>query len=75
MKKKTISQKLSERVGGNWRAVKIGFSYEYHCNDGRIAAPYFESVLDWDGYSDTKFNIVYYDQNGNFLMGSGGLYG
>ena len=67
-----IAKQLSEKLGGNWRAVRNGFGWYWVCSDGREVRKYAEGVLDYDGYSDSEFYTVYYDKGGK-RVGSHGL--
>lgn len=55
----SIARRLEEELGGRWRAVRDGFGWRYECSDGREVRRYAAPVLDYDGYSDTKFNSYY----------------
>lgn len=63
-RKSTIAQQLAKRFGGEWRAVRDGFSWRWEGPDGRIVRCYAESILDYDGYSDTEFRRVLIDNRG-----------
>lgn len=60
-RKGSILRQLTDRLGGVWRAVRDDGDFHYHwvAEDGREVRCYSESVLTYDGYSDTEFNQVY----------------
>lgn len=65
-RKETVAQALTRATGKAWTAVRDAgeFGWRYRCEDGRVVHACAESVLGWDGYSDTEFDTVYYDQHG-----------
>ena len=73
-----IVKQLNQRLGGTWKAVRSdlsGFGWMYvQDGTGRTVRPYAESVLDYDGYSDTKFVTVYIDNNGVTVGRAGVVY-
>lgn len=64
-RKEPVAQQLARVLGGSWKAVRCGFGYEYHGPNGRIVRSYAEPILDYDGYSDTRF-LVYYSEDGGW---------
>jgi len=73
-RKRPIAEQLKVVLGGDWKAVRDGFCWYYVSTDGRTVRRYAEPILEWDGYSDTNFAIVYYDDQGNRVpIGWGGL--
>lgn len=74
MKRKPIATQLSERLGGVWVAVRNGMSWYWKCGDGREVRMYSESVLGYDGYSDSEFVTVYLDQDGKRVGSRGVIY-
>lgn len=59
MKHKPVARQLESLLGGSWKAVREGFGWVYECSDGRIVRSYASPILEYDGYSDSKFNIFY----------------
>lgn len=72
-----IAKQLQARFGGEWKAVRSdhnGFGWMYVEKAGRAVRCYSESVLDFDGYSDTEFNTVYIDDAGVTVGRCGVIY-
>ncbi len=65
MRHKPIAQQLAEKYGGEWKTVRNGFGWYYVGPSGRKVRRYAQPILDWDGYSDTEFAVVYLDNKGN----------
>jgi hypothetical protein len=68
--RQSVCRQLESATGKKWRAVRDGFTWKY-VSGKRTVRKCLESVLDWDGYSDTKFHKVYYDDQGNRLLCTG----
>ncbi len=65
-KRTTMSERLSKALGEKWRAVRDEGDWSWHWvnETGRTVRSYSESVLGYDGYSDTDFRTVYIDDTG-----------
>lgn len=60
-----IAKRLSERFGGEFKAVRCGFGWEYVRADGLTFTRCAESVMDYDGWSDTRFYVIYESNRGD----------
>lgn len=58
-RKQSVAEQIAQQLGGTWRAIRDGFGWRYESTDGREVRRYAAPVLDYDGYSDTKFAAVY----------------
>jgi hypothetical protein len=66
-KKLSIADRLSEALGGEWKAVRDVGDFSWHwVQEGtdRTVRGYAEPVLGYDGWSDEEFNMVYLDNKG-----------
>lgn len=70
-----IVGQLARVVGGEWKAVRDGMSWKWVRSDGYVVRSYAESVLEFDGYSDTNFLTVYYGSDGRWLGAGGVIHG
>jgi hypothetical protein len=62
--RKTIADQLNQIAGPGWKAVREPGTFGWRWTDGtRTIRAYSESVLTWDGYSDSEFNTVYLDDH------------